>query len=126
MRYPIASFALLLSSGAIFAQSAPKPATGSGWEGMMGIMPMMLIMFAVIYFLMIRPEQKKQKSRQKMMSELKKGDKILTIGGVIGIVGNVKDGTVMVKIAENTVVEVRKGAIAEVLVDKQQEKKENK
>ena len=85
---------------------------------MFQIVPMMLVMFAVIYFLMIRPEQKKQKARQKMVNEMKKGDRVLTIGGIYGVVGNVKDNAVMVKIAENTVVELRKGAISEIVVDK--------
>jgi preprotein translocase subunit YajC len=78
---------------------------------------MMVVMFAIIYFLMIRPEQKKQKSRQQMINNVKKGDKIVTIGGIYGTVGNVKDGVIMIKIAENTVVELRKGAISEVIAD---------
>ena len=50
-----------------------------------------------------------------MLSNMKKGDKVLTIGGMLGTVGNVKDTTVMVKIAENTVVELKKSAIASIV-----------
>ena len=113
------SFMLLIAalSASAFAQTA-APGAGNSAGFMGSVLPMMIIMFAIIYFLMIRPEQKKQKQRQKMMTELKKGDRILTIGGIFGTVGNVKDNTIMVKIAENTVVELRKGAIAEVVVEK--------
>ena len=89
-------------------QSSPMGGLGS-------LLPMMLIMFAVVYFLMIRPEQKKQKERQAMLSAVKKGDRVLTTSGILGTVGTVKDSTMMVKIAENTVVEFTKSAVTSVL-----------
>jgi preprotein translocase subunit YajC len=73
------------------------------------------VIFAIIYFLMIMPQKKKQKETQNMLNNIKKGDKIVTIGGLLGTVGNVKETTVMVKIADNTVVEFRKSSIASVL-----------
>ena len=79
------------------------------------LLPMMAIMFAVVYFLMIRPEQKKQKQRQTMLSAIKKGDRVMTAAGIIGTVGTVKDTTMMVKIADNTVVEFTKSAVTSVL-----------
>lgn len=95
--------------------AASAQGKGSGGSFVGSVVPMMLVMFAIIYFLMIRPEQKKQKERQRMIGEIKKGDRILTIGGVYGTVGNVKTDSIMVKVAENTVVEVRKTAVSEVL-----------
>ncbi|MFP4416747.1 MAG: preprotein translocase subunit YajC, partial [Chitinispirillaceae bacterium] len=83
-----------------------------------GVLPMMLVMFAIIYFLMIRPEQKKQKDRQKMIDAIKKGDKVLTIGGITGTVSNIKGTMVNLKIAENTTVEVTKSAISSVIDEK--------
>jgi preprotein translocase subunit YajC len=88
-------------------------------------------MFAVVYFLMRRPQAKKQKELQKMLNEIKKGDKVLTVAGIIGVVGNVKDSTVMVKVAENTVLEFKKAAITAVLnnedkEDKNSNEKDNK
>jgi preprotein translocase subunit YajC len=77
----------------------------------------MVVMFAIIYFLMLRPQQKKQKETQNMLSNIKKGDKVLTIAGIVGVVGNVKDSTVMVKVADNTVLEFKKAAISAVLND---------
>jgi preprotein translocase subunit YajC len=65
---------------------------------------------------MIRPEQRKQKQRQKMISEMKKGDRVLTAGGIYGVIHNVKDDLVILKIAENTNIEVLKSAVSSVTV----------
>ena len=105
------TFAILSTTTSVMAQAAPQSPGG----GFTSILPMMLVMFAIIYFLMIRPEQKKQKERQKLLSAVKKGDKVLTNGGMYGTVGSVKDTTVMVKISENTVVEFTKAAIISVI-----------
>jgi preprotein translocase subunit YajC len=96
---------LLLAQGA-------EPPQGSPWGS---FLPMMVIMFAIIYFLMIRPEQKKQKKRQQMLSELKKGDRVVTAGGIHGTVGNVKESSIMVKVAENVVMEFAKASVTSVL-----------
>ncbi len=96
----------------VFGQDKPAAPPPGSWGG---LIPMMLVMFLIIYFLMIRPEQKKQKDRQALVNNLKKGDKVVTVGGMMGLVHNVKDNTVMVKIAENTIVEYTKTAISTVL-----------
>ena len=106
----------LIGSGAAFAQTAPAPKPKQGFGDPTFIF-MMAVMFAIVYFLMIRPQQKKQKETQNMLNNLKKGDKVLTIAGIIGIVGNVKDSTVMVKVADNTVLEFKKAAISAVIRD---------
>ena len=103
--------AVALCALPVFAAD-PKAASPMGSLGSM--VPMLLFMFFIIYFLMIRPEQKKQKERQKMMEALKKGDKVMTSGGMYGIVDHVKDATVVVKIAEDTKVEFAKSAIVGV------------
>jgi len=64
---------------------------------------------------MIRPEQKKQKERQKLLSALKKGDKVLTVGGIVGVITSVKDSTYLVKTGEGTVLEFTKSAVSNVL-----------
>jgi preprotein translocase subunit YajC len=99
----------------LFAQDKKPAAPASPMSGMGGLLPMLLFMFVIIYFLMIRPEQKKQKERQKLLGNLKKGDKVMTAAGMFGIVGNVKETTVMVKIADDTVVEFSKSAITAVV-----------
>ncbi|MDO5575802.1 MAG: preprotein translocase subunit YajC [Fibrobacter sp.] len=106
----------LISLATVFSLAAQEAAPAAQQPGGLGsLLPMMLVMFAIIYFLMIRPEQKKQKQRQEMMAGLKKGDKVLTAGGILGSVANVKDEVVMVKVAENTVIELTKSAVTSVI-----------
>ena len=70
---------------------------------------------AIFYFFIIKPQNKKQKETQKMISELKKFDKVATIGGIRGVVQLVKDTTVIVKVDDNTKIEFSKSAVASVL-----------
>ncbi len=119
MKSKFASALVAISAFSLFAQD--KAAPKAGGQDPMTFLIMMAVIFAIIYFLMILPQRKKQKETQNMLNNMKKGDKVLTIGGALGIVGNVKDTTVMVKIAENTVVEFKKSAIA-TIVNEEKEK----
>ncbi|MBD3315457.1 MAG: preprotein translocase subunit YajC [Chitinivibrionales bacterium] len=104
--------ALLTLAVPLLAQEGEQP----GQTSFIGsVLPMMLVMFVIIYFLMIRPEQKKQKTKQKMMEELKKGDRILTIGGIMGTVSNRKENSVTIKTGDGTTLEVAKTAVSSVL-----------
>ena len=94
-----------------FAQAA---AGGSG-SAIASFLPIILI-FVVMYFLMIRPQQKKMKEHRTMVEALRRGDTVLTQGGIVGKVIKVKeDGEVEVEIAEGVKVRVVKGTIAQVL-----------
>src|SRR5690554_10417 len=73
------------------------------------------LMFAAMWFLIIAPQRKKQKELQKMISELKTGDEVLTTGGIFGVISNVKDDRFVVKIADNTKVEINKSFIQSVV-----------
>ena len=86
---------------------------GQGGGSLLSFLPFILIIF-VFYFLMIRPQQKKQKVHQRMLGELRKGDKVVTSSGMFGtIVGiNDKDNIVVLKIGENVKVEFLKSSIA--------------
>jgi len=75
------------------------------------LMPIIFI-FGIFYFLLIRPQQKKQKDQQKMISELKKNDEVVTNGGMHGTIVNVKDDTFILRIDDNVKVEINKSAIA--------------
>lgn len=83
---------------------------------MAGMLVPMVCIFAVMYFLMIRPQQQKQKKLQETIDNLKTGDAVITTGGIHGVVSNVKDGAILsLKIADNVRVDVEKSAIATVL-----------
>jgi preprotein translocase subunit YajC len=100
------------------AQPSQEPAPAqnqSGGGGGSNFLFIMIAMFAIIYFVMIRPEQKKQKERQKMLSALKKGDRILTVGGVIGVIVSVKESSYVVKSGEGAVIEFSKSAVQSLL-----------
>jgi len=79
----------------------------------LSFVPIILI-FVIFYFLLIRPQQKKQKQHAEMISKLKKGDHVVTTGGIYGIVSTVKDRTVLLKIDENVKIEVQKNCISYV------------
>ncbi|WP_054958155.1 preprotein translocase subunit YajC [Paenibacillus dakarensis] len=79
---------------------AAQPATGSG--GILGLILPFVLMFVIFYFLLIRPQQKKQKSRNAMLSALKKGDKVVTIGGLHGTIVEITDDVVVLKVNDVT------------------------
>lgn len=81
------------------------------------IVPFVLIIF-IFYFFLIRPQNKKQKETQKMIEALKKGDKVVTIGGIHGTVAATKESTVIVKVDDGAKIEFNRTAIATVIVDK--------
>ncbi len=86
---------------------------GGGGGGVMGLLPFIL-MFVILYLLLIRPQQKKHRVHQQMLQTLKKGDRVLTTGGLFGTVVGIKEkeNVVVLRLAENVKVEVQKGAIS--------------
>lgn len=96
----------------LWAQTTPHQVPSPSPIG--ALMPLILI-FIVFYFLLILPQQKKQKLHKKMLDELKEGDKVITIGGLIGEVEKIKDNIVTLKFKEDTKVEIIKNAISQVL-----------
>ena len=73
----------------------------------------LIVMFVVFYFLLIRPQQKQRKALQQMVQNLKKGDKVVTSGGIIGIIAGIQDDYVVIKVGESdTKIEILKSAIA--------------
>jgi len=85
-----------------------------GTAGMLGSLLPLVLIFVVFYFLLIRPQQKKAKEHQQMLDSIKKGDKVVTAGGIYGVVENVGATTFVLKIAENVKVKVGKGYISTV------------
>jgi len=92
------------------------PAGGAGGQASNPILSMLplVLMFVILYFLMIRPQQKKQKELKKMIAEMKKGDKVVMSGGIHGIIAGMKDNTVLIKVADNVKIEFSKSAVVSV------------
>jgi len=92
--------------------------TGGGNQMVTMIVTFGLII-VIFYFLIIRPQRKKQKDTQSMLSTLRKGDKVATAGGIRGVVTAVKENTVTVKVDDNTKIEFNKSAVSSVLERKE-------
>lgn len=100
----------------LLAQAAPAtPAAPTGVAALMQLAPLVL-MFAAMYFLLIAPQRKKQKQHEKMLTELKAGDEVVTTGGIYGTITSVKEDRFVVRIGDNNAkVEVGKGFISAVV-----------
>jgi preprotein translocase subunit YajC len=95
-----------------YAQAA---AGGGGFDNLQQFLPLVLI-FVVFYFLLLRPQQKKMKAHREMVAQLRRGDRVLIQGGIIGQINKVvSDTEVMIEIAEGVRVRVMRSAVAEVL-----------
>jgi preprotein translocase subunit YajC len=93
---------------------AQAPAAGADSGGLMSFLPLVL-MFVVLYFIMIRPQMKRQKETRAMLEALAVGDEIVTVGGILGKVTSMKDQILIVEIATGTEVQVQKGSVTTVL-----------
>jgi len=111
---------VLLLSASCLATSAPAgSANATGTEGEQStfdsIWPMILIMvvfFAFIYFMMIRPQRKRQKEHETMMQELQKGDKVITAGGIYGTIESIREDSMIIKVESGATMRVNKNSIA--------------
>lgn len=100
-----------LISVAGFVAQAAQP---SGASRALSLLPIVLI-FVIFYFLLIRPQQKRQKDHRKMLDSMTKGDRVLTSGGMYGVVVGIDADKVVLKIAENVKAEFAKSAISHIL-----------
>jgi preprotein translocase subunit YajC len=98
---------------AIFLAQAPTPAPSPG-SGLISILPFVFI-FIIMYYVMLRPQMRKQKEQARLVSALKTGDKVVTASGIHGMISNVKDTTVIVKVADNVKLEMEKSAVTNVV-----------
>jgi preprotein translocase subunit YajC len=99
----------------VLAMAAPQGADPAQAPGMLtGMVLPTVVIFVIFYFLLIRPQSKKAKEHKDMLSNLKKGDKVITSGGIYGLIESVGDKTITLKIAENTKVKFGKSYIADV------------
>jgi preprotein translocase subunit YajC len=99
------------STGFLAQTQASQP---SGAARALSLLPIVLI-FVIFYFLLIRPQQKRQKEHHKMLESVTKGDRVLTSGGMYGVVVGIDAEKVVLKVAENVKVEFAKSAIAHIV-----------
>lgn len=123
----MSKMSLLLDATAFLAQTAAPAAPGVGGpQGPMqmfqGLLPIIL-MLGGFWFLLIAPQRKKQKAHEKMLAALQSGDEIVTTGGIYGVITNVKEDRFVVRIADNTKIELGKGFITTVVKRAGDEKK---
>ncbi len=110
-----------------WAMSAPGGEGGKGAGGGLGLFMPMILVFLIFYFLLIRPQAKQQKKHAAMLSEVKRGDEVVTASGIFGKITSVTDATVGVEIAENVRIKLDKKQVAQVLTGAEPaEKKDSK
>ena len=97
-----------------FAQTAPAAAGGDMTSTLMSMLPL-LLMFVVLYFVMIRPQMKKQKEHRAMIDALAKGDEVVTAGGFLGKVSKLGDAYVGIELANGVEVQMQRSAVIQVL-----------
>ena len=107
---------ILLLAPATTEGAVEGAAQGSSWS----FWVMMLLIFAVMYFLMIRPQQKRQKEVQKQRDALTKGSKVVTAGGIYGIVKEVQESTFLIEVSKDVTLKVDKGSVYVAAEDAQQ------
>lgn len=98
------------------------PASGGDSANPIASLLPFALMFVVLYLLILRPQMKKQKDQQRLIDELEKKDQIVTSGGIHGVIENIKDDIVVVKIADNVKIEISRAAVSRVK-NKEQDKK---
>lgn len=94
---------------------APGGGEGGGQNSSIFMFVCLGLMVALFYFMLIRPQKRREKERQALLSAVKTGDRVLFGGGFLGVVANVKEKTLVVKIADNVKVEIVRGAVSQVL-----------
>ncbi len=106
----------------MYAQETAAPPAGSGTAappagGLMSMFPFLLIMFGVMYFFVLRPNQKREKDRRQMLDSLAKGDQVITTGGICGTVVGTSDKSVVLKVSDDPVTKIEfvRSAIAQVI-----------
>jgi preprotein translocase subunit YajC len=97
-----------------FAQTAPAAASGGAESTLITMLPLVL-MFVVLYFIMIRPQMKKQKEHKAMIEALAKGDEVVTAGGVLGRVSKLGETYLHVEVANGVELQVQRGSVVQVL-----------
>ena len=94
---------------------APSPGGGGSSGGIMSVLPLMIGMFAIMYFLIIRPQQKQRREREDLLRAVKKGDRVVTTGGLYGTVVGLSEHTVTLKVADQVKLDFERGALGRIV-----------
>jgi preprotein translocase subunit YajC len=113
LNYLLWSLPVFISSA--FAQTAPAAAAGGDLQSTVMSMLPLVLMFVVLYFVMIRPQMKKQKEHKAMIDALTKGDEVVTAGGVLGKVSKMGESYVGLEVASGVDIQVQRSAVVQVL-----------
>ncbi len=97
------------------AQTAPAAAAGGDTQSTLFSMLPLVLMFVVLYFIMIRPQMKKQKEHKAMIDAIAKGDEVIIAGGIMGRVAKMGDSYLHIEVANNVEVQVQRAAVVQVL-----------
>ena len=103
---------LFLAQAQSAAPSVPAP---GGAGGFMNLLPIWFFIIVIMYFVLVRPQKKRQQQQQRLITGLKTGDRVVTNAGIHGLIANVKETTVIVKVADNVKIEMEKSAVTNVL-----------
>lgn len=101
--------------GITSAHAAAAPAAQSHQGGFLSLLPMLILIALVFYFLMVRPQQKRAKQQKSLMEKITVGDEIVTVGGIVGKLSKLRDGFIVLTIASGVEITMRKSAIESVL-----------
>ena len=94
---------------------APSPGGGGNGGGIMSVLPLMIGMFAIMYFLIIRPQQKQRRERENLLRAIKKGDRVVTTGGLYGTVVGLSEHSVTLKVADQVKLDFERSAIGRIV-----------
>jgi preprotein translocase subunit YajC len=98
---------------------APSPG-GDSQGGLFSTLIMFALIIGIFYFLILRPQQKRQKEREKLLSSVKKGDKVVTAGGLHGTIAGIDEKTVLLQVADNVKLKYDRSAIGSILKEGEQ------
>jgi preprotein translocase subunit YajC len=93
---------------------AASPAATNPLGGIVNFLPFVFI-FVIFYYVMVRPQRRRQQEQQRLMGALKTGDRVVTVSGIHGLISNVKETTVILKVADNVKIEIEKSAVGTVM-----------
>jgi len=107
--------AVLVFFGGCLAPTTTTPggeAAETSWFSQYGMIIFLVAIFALFYFVMIRPQRKRQKEQQAMMQGLQKGDKVITAGGIYGTIDSLSEDSIVIKVEGGTTLRVARGSVA--------------